>query len=123
MCVCSVFRAELKYGAGKSQARNHALAELDRFLATFESLPFGDSAADQYGRIRASLDREGTPIGPNDLPIAAIAVANGAILVTNNSREFARVPNLRWENWEPEQRFGRIPLRARRDGKSCRTGV
>jgi len=103
MCLCSVVRAELKYGAEKSQARNQTLAELDRFLATFESLPFGDSAADQYGRIRASLERDGKPIGPNDLPIAAIAIANGVTLVTNNSREFARVPDLRWENWEPER--------------------
>ena len=103
MCLCSVVRAELKYGAEKSQARDHTLAELDRFLGTFESLPFGDSAADYYGKIRASLDRNGTPIGPNDLLIASIAVANGVVLVTNNHGEFARVAELRWENWEAER--------------------
>lgn len=100
--LCSVVRAELKYGAEKSQFRERTLAELDRFLDGFESLPFDDHAADQYARIRAVLEREGTPIGPNDLLIAAIAVAQRVTLVTNNSREFARVPDLRWQDWEAD---------------------
>lgn len=64
------------------------------------SLPFDDRAADEYGRIRAYLARLGTPIGPNDLLIAAIALANNATLVTHNTTEFNRVPGLTIVDWE-----------------------
>ena len=66
----------------------------------FESLPFDDTAADAYGRIRADLTVRSTPIGPNDLMIAAMALANRLTLVTHNTREFARVTGLRLEGWE-----------------------
>ena len=91
--LCSVVRAELAYGAAKSREREHTLAKLDKFFAAFESLPFDDRAALNY-------ERQGTPIGPNDLLIAAIALANQAALVTTNTREFARVKGLEIENWE-----------------------
>jgi tRNA(fMet)-specific endonuclease VapC len=65
----------------------------------FESLPFDDAAAAVYGRIRADLTVQGTPIGPNDLIIPAIALANNLILVTHNTREFARVAGLVLEDW------------------------
>ena len=98
--LCSVVKAELVYGAAKSRVREHTLAKLDRFFAAFESLPFDDRAALNYGEIRADLESQGTPIGPNDLLIAAIALANQATLVTTNTREFARVKGLELENWE-----------------------
>ena len=98
--LCSIVKAELAYGAAKSRVREHTLATLDTFFAAFESLPFDDRAALSYGQIRADLERQGTPIGPNDLLIAAIALANQAALVTTNTREFARVKGLEIENWE-----------------------
>jgi tRNA(fMet)-specific endonuclease VapC len=64
------------------------------------SLPFDGVVAETYGRIRVQLEALGTPIGPNDLQIAAIALANNLILVTHNTREFSRVSGLRYEDWE-----------------------
>lgn len=61
--------------------------------------PFGEAAASQYGAIRATLESQGTPIGPLDTPIAAHAMALGCVLVTNNDREFSRIPDLVIENW------------------------
>jgi hypothetical protein len=66
----------------------------------FVCFPFDDPAADQYGTIRAALASAGTPIGPNDLLIAAIALANGLTLVTLNTTEFSRIPGLTIEDWE-----------------------
>ena len=65
-----------------------------------KSLPFDDRSAEAYGEIRAELDRPGAPVGPNDLMIAAIAVATDSTLVTHNSREFGRISNLKHEDWE-----------------------
>ena len=76
------------------------LQVLDEFLALFTCLPYDDPAAEQYGVIRADLQRVGTPIGPNDLMIAAIAKANDVTLVTRNRREFTRVAGLRVEDRE-----------------------
>lgn len=66
------------------------------------SLPFDDQCAEEYGLLRDELDRAGTPIGPNDLLIAATARAHGVVLVTHNVREFSRVPELRTEDWESD---------------------
>jgi tRNA(fMet)-specific endonuclease VapC len=87
--------AELYFGAFKSPqpAKNFAL--LATFLPVFLSLPFGDLAAKVYGQIRADLEARGTPIGPNDLMIAAIALSNDLTLVTHNIAEFGRVPGLK----------------------------
>jgi tRNA(fMet)-specific endonuclease VapC len=98
--VCSVVKAELYYGAMKSTRSAQTLSEQNMFLDQFVSLPFDDKAALVYGQIRAQLAAQGTPIGPNDLMIAAIAIANGVTLVTRNTREFARVTDLRIEDWE-----------------------
>ncbi len=98
--VCAVVRAELYYGARKSERVEHNLAGLRRFLAPLESLPFDDRSAEEYGLIRADLERAGTPIGPNDLMIAAIARAHDGVLVTRNTREFARIVGLRMETWD-----------------------
>lgn len=66
----------------------------------FVSVPFDDSGAEHYGKVQAHLAVLGTPIGPNDLMIAAIALANGLILITNNTSEFSRVPGLSIEDWQ-----------------------
>jgi tRNA(fMet)-specific endonuclease VapC len=98
--LCTIVKAELTYGAYHSARAAENLRLLDRFFAPFLSLPFDDKCVDAYGRIRSDLARSGTPIGPNDLIIAATAVANDLILVTANSKEFGRVAGLTFENWE-----------------------
>jgi tRNA(fMet)-specific endonuclease VapC len=99
VALCSVVKAELYYGAYKSQQSVQTLAKLERFVRTFHSYAFDDATAERYGRIRADLAMQGTPIGPNDLMIAAIALVNNLILVTHNTREFARVAGLPLEDW------------------------
>jgi tRNA(fMet)-specific endonuclease VapC len=102
VALCSVVLGELCYGAIRSgpaqAAANFAL--IARLRQEFSSLPFDDKAAEEYGRIRAHLAAAGTPVGPNDLMIAAIALANGLIVVTHNTREFNRVPGLVVEDWQ-----------------------
>ena len=98
--LCSVVKAELRFGAEKSARREQNLARLDSFIEKFDSFPFDDAAAQVYGVIRARLERAGTPIGPNDLLIAAIALARGATVVTHNTDEFSRVEGLSLEDWE-----------------------
>ena len=98
--ICQIVKAELYYGAYKSARRDENLALLAKFFSQFVSLPFDDLAAEAYGRVRAELARRGMPIGPNDLMIAAIAVAHDLILVTHNATEFDRVTGLRLEDWE-----------------------
>ncbi|MEI2625371.1 MAG: type II toxin-antitoxin system VapC family toxin [Giesbergeria sp.] len=96
--ICSVVAAELAYGVAKSRsARNRSALEM--FLAPLEVLPFDQAAVWAYGDLRASLEREGQPIGALDTMIAAHALSVDAPLVTHNTREFARVPGLRLENW------------------------
>lgn len=98
--VCSVTKAELFTGSMKSHNSARTRADQEMFLAPYTSLPFDDAAADLYGSIRANLERQGTPIGPNDILIAAIALANNLILVTHNTREFSRVTGLQLEDWQ-----------------------
>ncbi len=100
--VCSVVKGELFYGAIKSNNPERTKARQQEFLKLFVSLPFDDSAALIYGIIRVELSVSGTPIGPNDFQIAAIAIANDLILVTHNTREFSRVNRLQIEDWEEE---------------------
>jgi tRNA(fMet)-specific endonuclease VapC len=99
MALCSVVRAELLYGARRSDHVEDNLRRLSEFFRPLRSLSFDDAAADRYALVRAQLEREGTVIGGNDLMIAAIALAHDAILVTRNQREFRRVPGLRLEEW------------------------
>jgi len=98
--VCSVVRAELFYGANKSQTPTQTMVKQQRFLRPYATLPFDDKAAIEYGQIRTYLERHGTPIGPIDMLIAAIALANNLILITHNTAEFSRVPGLKIEDWE-----------------------
>lgn len=83
--------------AKSGSARNRQA--LERFLAPLELMPFDAAAMERYGQLRARLEKQGTPIGPLDLLIAAHAAALGSTLVTNNLREFERVPGLALENW------------------------
>jgi len=100
--LCSVVKAELFYGARRSSQVSENLCLLQRFFAPFICLPFDDRCAEHYGLIRVDLERAGTPIGPNDLMIAATARAYDLVLVTHNTREFSRVVGLRLEDWELE---------------------
>jgi len=94
-----VVRGELAYGARNSGRVEANLRRLIAFLAPFASLPFDERAADHYGRLRAELRREGTPVGGNEMLIAATALANDAVLVTRNRDEFLRIAGLRVELW------------------------
>ena len=100
IALCSVVKAELIYGAHKSHNPSRNMQRLYSFTEPFVSLAFDDKAAEIYGRIRTKLEVAGTPIGPNDLMIAAIAISNDAILVTHNTSEFGKVDTLRIEDWE-----------------------
>ncbi len=99
MAVSAITLAELVHGAEKSSdvARNTIVVE--DFVSRLTVLPYDDKAAWHYGNIRAALEKLGQPIGINDLHIAAHARSNGLTLVTNNQREFERVPGLLLENW------------------------
>ena len=98
--VCSIVAGELAYGAYKSQYVDSNLKIQSAFLNQFDSLPFDDKAAEFFGKIRADLALRGEPIGPYDLQIAAIALANDCTLVTHNVREFGRIAPLKIEDWE-----------------------
>jgi tRNA(fMet)-specific endonuclease VapC len=90
---------ELQYGAAKSTQRDFVLASLEELTAFLPVLALSVDASRQYGILRAALEAKGKPIGNNDLWIAAHAKAEGLSLVTNNEREFKRVPGLKLENW------------------------
>lgn len=98
--LCEVVKAELWYGAYHSQRRTENLRLLVYFFSGFISLPFDATAARLCGEIRADLAKHGTPIGPYDVQIAAIALASGLTLVTHNTAEFSRIRNLKLEDWE-----------------------
>ena len=100
LVLCSVVKAELFYGARKSQNPQRSLQKQQIFVNRFVSLPFDDQAAEEYSLIRAELEQAGTPIGPNDLMIAAIALANNVTLITHNTQEFERITGLQIEDWE-----------------------
>ncbi|MDB9307565.1 type II toxin-antitoxin system VapC family toxin [Aphanizomenon sp. CS-733/32] len=100
IAVCSIVKSELFYGAMRSAKPDSNLKLQQGFLDKFVSLPFNDEAAIIFGNIRAELTSKGTPIGGYDLQIAAIALANNLILVTHNTREFSRIPQLQLQDWE-----------------------
>ena len=97
--ISSITVAELEYGASKSKRRNQNRVALYNFLSPLEIIPFDSRDAEIYGIIRAELERQGKPIGPYDLQLAAQALARELILVTNNIAEFNRVNKLNVENW------------------------
>jgi len=97
--VSSITLSELEYGAAKSSRPDQNRIALAEFLAPLEILSYDDMAAQEYGKIRASLERHGTPIGPMDMLIAAHALSLNCTLVTNNEREFSSVASLKIKNW------------------------
>ena len=98
--ISSVVAFELGYGVGRSTHRETNARAVEAFLAgPFEVVPFDEEDARAAGRVRAELATAGTPIGAYDILIAGQAVRSGAILVTADTREFARVRGLAWEDW------------------------
>ena len=102
LCISTVTLAELAHGVFKSVNKEKNADALLKFLLGVEILPFNMSAALEYGKICAYLQKQGTPIGPLDTLIAAHALSASLIIVTNNVREFERVPGLKIENWSEE---------------------
>ena len=100
LCISAITLAELEHGVEKSTQPERNRAALFQFLAILDILPFDDLAAAEYGEICAYLQKRGTPIGTMDMLIAGHARAENMILVTNNVREFERVPDLKIENWD-----------------------
>ena len=100
--LCSVVLVELIYGAENSGPAHRVgnLQKIEQLRLQYVSIPFDDHAAEEYGKIRAVLAASGEPIGPNDLLIAAVALANQLTLVTHNTSEFSRVPGLMLEDWQ-----------------------
>lgn len=99
LAMSAITVGELHFGAEKSQSRERALATIAQLVQMIAPCPLPMAAAEHYGDIRATLQKQGLPIGNNDLWLAAHARAEGWTLVTNNTREFARVPGLQIENW------------------------
>jgi tRNA(fMet)-specific endonuclease VapC len=99
MCISTVTSMELIYGAEKSSNAERNLAAIEGFIARLDVLAYDQNAAAHTGQLRAELARAGTPIGPYDQMIAGHARSQGLVLVTNNRREFDRVPGLRIEDW------------------------
>ena len=99
ICISSVTYAELVHGVEKSQAVEKNRLALALLLSNIEILNFDSSAAESYGKIRADLEKQGTPIGPLDMMIAGHARSLGYTVVTNNTKEFQRVDRLKLENW------------------------
>ena len=99
VCVSAITYCELQYGVARSKQPVKNQTALNEFLAPLEVLDFPSAAAIVFGQIRAHLDEQATPIGNYDLLIAAHALHEGFVLVTNNTREFSRVPGLKAENW------------------------
>jgi tRNA(fMet)-specific endonuclease VapC len=97
--IPAIVVAELMHGAEKSMKKDIALASAERFLYPYEIIPFDENAAAAYGKIKAALERAGTPIGANDLLIAATVMSRGGVFITHNTREFARVPGMFLEDW------------------------
>ena len=97
--ISSITLSELLFGVYKSSKPEQNQLALAQFAAPLEIMSYGDEAADFYGRLRIHLEKQGTPIGSLDMLIAAHALSIGCILITNNEKEFNRIPNLKIENW------------------------
>ena len=102
LCISDVVLYELMFGAEKSARPVQNRADVERFAARLSVLPFDSAAAAHTAEIRATLERQGTPIGSYDVMIAGSARSRGLIVVTGNLREFNRVEGLRSEDWLPE---------------------
>lgn len=117
LAICSIVVGELTYGAERSAPahRVNNFLRIEQLRQRFFSLPFDDAAAERYGNVRAQLSALGTPIGPNDLMIASIALAHQMTVVTSNTAEFSRVPGLSVDDWQQlSRKIRRSPVRAAR---------
>jgi tRNA(fMet)-specific endonuclease VapC len=103
IAISTITIAELQYGVYRSQHIDQNRVALLEFLVPFNIIDFDQTAAALYGSIRASLESEGTPIGPMDLLLSAQALAHNLVLITNNEKEFRRVDGLKIENWTKKQ--------------------
>lgn len=103
--LCSVVVAELLFGVLRSNNPSKNLADVLAFRSEFLSLPFDDMSGEEYARVRADLATKGTPIGPNDMLIAAIVLSNHLTLVTHNTAEFSRVVGLTLEDWQIKNKW------------------
>ena len=99
LCISSITLSELYHGIEKSERKEDNLRRVEDFTSRLVVLEYGAKAAAHYGDIRANLEGRGLTIGVNDLHISGHARSEGLVLVTNNTREFERVPALRIENW------------------------
>ena len=99
IAISSITVAELQYGVEKSAAKEKNALALEAFLLPLEIVAFDMDSALVYGKIRAMLEKQGTPIGGMDMLIAAQAIAQNFALVTHNLKEFNRVPGLKCETW------------------------
>ena len=99
ICISVITSSELQYGVAKSSRKKENQERLDAFLAPFDILPYDTKAVTAYGSIRAELEKKGQLIGPLDMLIAAQALSANLIIVTNNEKEFQRIPGLQIENW------------------------
>lgn len=97
--LSTITLAELEYGVCKSQHRNQNRRALVAFASAFDLVPFDDRDAEVYGLLRADLEKKGRIIGPYDMEIAAQAISRNLTLVSNNTSEFSRIPDLKLENW------------------------
>ena len=97
--IPSITKAELLYGAEKSQQRDRNMDKINEFLLPFRIEPFSDSETPIYASIRSKLEKDGNIIGPHDIIIASIVISNDGVLVTNNTKEFSRVGGLKMEDW------------------------
>lgn len=99
LCISVVTYAELLYGVARSERVAHNRHIVEQFAARLEVCPWDQTVAGAYGSIRCDLEKTGQPIGAMDLLIAAHALSRGCTLVTNNLKEFGRVPGLQTDNW------------------------
>lgn len=97
--IPAIVKAELLYGAEKSNIKKEINTKIHAFLQPYEIIPFDNESSAHYANIRYSLENKGHVIGPNDLVVASTVCAHGGVLVTNNTKEFKRVPQLQLENW------------------------
>lgn len=100
ICISSITLSELEYGAAKSMYYEKNKKALQDFIYYFSVLPFDSDAAYEYGKIRAALEKKGSPIGCMDMLIASYAKSQNLTLVTNNTREFSKINHLKLEDWK-----------------------
>ena len=97
--ISSITLSELQYGVSKSSIPERNQIALSQFVAPLEILPYDDGAAQYYGDLRFRLEKQGAPIGSLDMLIAAHAISLNSVLITNNEKEFIRIPYLKIDNW------------------------